>query len=49
VLLFFTGFAAGIALTAYLFIGSRASQPIDDRASISHADRWKHQHPFPPV
>jgi hypothetical protein len=50
VFLFFAGFTAGAALSAFLFIGARESQPKDDRTDISRqAERWRNQHPFPPV
>jgi hypothetical protein len=46
--LFFIGFAAGIALTVYLFLGADRAQRLGPNdTSIDQADKWKNQFPRP--
>jgi hypothetical protein len=49
-LLFFAGFAAGTFITGYLLLGAdRESRDSATNAAATHADKWKHQRPLPPI
>jgi hypothetical protein len=48
--LFLAGFAAGAFVMVYLFLGAdRASRSEYGNAAANHADKWRNQHPLPPV
>jgi hypothetical protein len=48
--LFIAGFATGVFVSVYLFVGTdRQDRSRSGDAVRDHADKWKNQRPLPPL